>query len=250
MADYPGWQDAASPCAYPFVDDAPRTTAAGTTLPTGWILDARLNVPDGALAVGLVAVTATGGGVTLSFALDGAPFASATAQTGARTVELTGGDGATAGLLVLDPDAAPAFDLAFAADGLVLCESCLFRYPVDVLRHLTVLGPGLDDTRAIPRGGRLAFAEGAGVRLVGVDASTLRFDAVGAPVDVAACVEALGPPVRTLGGIAPDARGDYRFDPESYAEPTGGDAPRQVLQVQAQTNGLLFYLARGTDPLG
>jgi hypothetical protein len=243
VSNVAGWRDAALASNYPFGDDCPLIEKEGVFLvPADLFVDARLLAPADAGAVWLGSLRLNGSGVS------GEIFAG-TESLGSFHVSAPGGsatvrdlNGVQRGLLVFgDSLALPEAVMLFDASAAVFSPGTVFRHPRPVLRSLTISDP---DGSFGTLTGRIALAAGRGVELTSEGDQTIRIDAVGAPDDAADCFGPLGDPIRSINGRPLSEAGDFRFDPDQYAEPADPETPRQILRITEGEHSLTFGLAR------
>jgi hypothetical protein len=214
---FPAWHDETAGSLYPFADDATLATTDGLFVPKEAFLDACVYPVGGGSGMYVSAVVRSADVATVYVGTAEKPKLCSAAWPAANppyTLQLADTYGRPAGLIVCDPTALavcqtwPEGPHAFGDGAAVFAATVCIPVPDIGLRGFV-----LDDGTVLTGDIVLACADGI---VCSLDVNnSVRFDVVGDPLAVRRLCGTSGfvTPrfVKTINGVAPDARGDWRI---------------------------------------
>lgn len=223
------WRDIAGQTSFPFLEGTVQAL-------DGLVLDARINLPPGSSGAFLKQIISSGTNISVTVcSIEGDEIGRGTSSIGGGVIDLIGPADSNVGMLLLAQDGPPVSGV-FTSRQSAFEATCLVPAPFRSVRRIVVSKKSLS--------GKIALAEGSGIKLVKLADNKLRIDAIGSTEDLERCCPELKEPVLKLNAAEPDKRGNISIEPMPYEEPEQATDLMQILRVSSGTNSLTFYLAK------
>jgi hypothetical protein len=202
----------------------------------GVVLDARINLPSGSSGAFLRQISSSGGEISVIVnAVEGEEIGRGKTSSADGVIRLVGPSGAHAGVLVVSMGA-PQTSGLFTRSQARFESACVVPSPFRSVRSLSISGRLLS--------GKIALAEGSGIRLVKMADNKLRIDAIGSTEDLERCCPDLKPAILKINDAVPDERGNISIEPMPFDEPRHASDLMQILRVSTGANSINLYLAK------
>lgn len=239
MSTLSQWRNAGELVAYPFAEGV-------APILEHLLVDAQVMIPSDAAGAYLSALLFEGESIvgsistlddraigTFSFKLD---------SLGAKTANIVDSNGIVRGVVVSGGPVDVAISEAREQKRIFLPQeskfetACLIRVAVSKVSSLTIGGKTLR--------GKVALAEGAGIRMTKIDGSTIQVDAIGAPEPREACCDETTDPIKGVNEALPDQFGNILFSLLPFGEAENVSDAVQALRISPRANGIAFSLAK------
>lgn len=224
------WRNSFELSSFPFMDGMSPSL-------NGAIVDARINLPPQSSGAYLKQIISSGDRTTFSVhSIGGGNIGSGViSREDPSFVELLNSDGVHAGILVLSPGVKFVNEM-FTEKTARFETACLVPSP---FRRVSVLVVG---GRRIP--GKIALAEGDGIRLIKAGDESVRIDAIGSTDKNEECCQDILDPLLGLNDAVPDEYGNISLSIAPYDEPSAPESLMQILRISPIINGIEFSLAK------
>jgi len=237
------WRNQGENSKYPFVESCNLVCDNGVIIPTEFLADAMLFVPSGSQMISLTGLTVVGSNLIGTIQVDGSTlgiFTFNAASISNSSASVLDSYGISRGLVVTGSQAAMIFSVlslglnSIAAGNIVFESSCIFPSPLQV--NALEMAGGIYS-------GKIAWAEGDGVKFVKLAPDQLRIDAIGSQSNAEECCQQIqGNPILKVNQAVPDQYHNIQFIMDSFSEPSSSGDLQQILQITAVPNGLIFSL--------
>lgn len=230
MPNITQWRNIAELTSFPFMEGMDQSL-------NGLFIDARINLPPGSAGAYLSEISLDGISLRVSvFSVEGTSIGSGSASIeGDGLIELLNRDGVHVGIILFAKDAT-FISKEFTRTNALFETACLVSSP---FRRVSSV-----NFNKINIPGKIALAEGAGIRIVKLNEQKIRIDAVGSTEGLEQCCPEIQNPVLKINDAVPDSSGNISLEPMPFEEPSHASDLMQILRISTGTNSLNFYLAK------
>lgn len=232
------WRNAGETSKYPISESSDCVSDSGWTIPPGLFVDLQVCVR-GEGDVFISSIASLGSGISGTVSHGSAVIGKFVSNGG--SADLISDSGRRVGMIALSESPenylsgiSPVGE-TFSASSAKLEDSCVIRLPGNVLSSVEIAGNGY--------AGAIQVIEGDGVTIIAESSDTIRIDACGKPKELDEC-SGNKSILKSINQITPDSRGNFSIEPRFHIEPRTESDPRQILKVDAVSEGLIFYLTK------
>lgn len=230
MPNFTQWRNIAELTSFPFMEGMDQSL-------NGLLVDARINLPPGSAGAYLSKITLDGIDLRISvYSIEGVSIGTGSAPIdGSGVMELFNRDGVHVGVILFARDAT-FVSREFTRTNARFETSCLVASPFKRVSLVNI------NKTNIP--GKIALAEGAGVRIVKLGEEKIRIDAIGSTESLEQCCPEIQTPILKINGAVPDSYGNISLEPMPFEEPSHASDLMQILRISTGINSINFYLAK------
>jgi hypothetical protein len=256
MSNVIEWRTAGKDAIYPFNDDSTLISNQGWTIPSDLFCDAQ--ICSGKYQSLWISSAITGdSGISIEFTIssqDGV-FGKFIAKLGQNKSTITGNYGEYRGTVILSYESQIPVVIGkqtFTETSAVFESSVVYQLPLQYVESISVNSTKIYN--------RMYLVEGSGIKIVKIDDSNLRIDAIGEPADPLPACYPQGNPLKSFGvnvirqqgqspfavySVLPTQYGNISILPKPLGAPTSDSSPRQILEITPDSPAKInFSLSR------
>lgn len=242
MPNVTEWRSAGRDSSYPFYDDNSMTSNRGWKIPSDLFCDAQIcSGTHRSLWISSVIMDDSGISMLFSISSSDGIFGTFTAKPGQYKCAITGNYGEYRGTVIVSPQAEiPVIKQKeiFSQSAAVFQSSVIYQLPSRCVESISIGSSQIYN--------RIYLVEGSGIKLVKLNDSSIRIDAIGEYQEpLAICypqgvplksltvnvIPSPGRPIASTHTILPTIYGNVNILPKPLGAPNSDSSPRQILEI-------------------